>query len=137
MFSWKPFHTNKLKVVLSVFTLYQTFSSLCRIKVITFVSRLLTAWKIHHLGIASTEISKSGDKINTLLSTGIQFLIWPAAVSPDLFKIFFWLVLSCTTFCQMKWRQKCLDFRIFWLNFLLDMRSYFSPFLFPPQISNN
>lgn len=108
--NWKTFF------VFSVFALHQTFSSTCRIKVMTFVSRLLTAWKIiwkYHLGIANTEISKPGDKSSTLLSTGIQFLIWPAAVSLDLFKIFSWLVIPCTTFCQIKWRQQCLDFLFF------------------------
>lgn len=50
------------------FCFAQTLSSTCRIKVMTFVSGLLTAWKIYHLGIASTEISKPGDKISTLLS---------------------------------------------------------------------
>jgi len=36
---------------------------------------LITDWKIHHIGIFSTEISKPDDKINTLSSSGIQFLI--------------------------------------------------------------
>lgn len=83
MFSWKPFRTNKLKEALLGFALYQMFSSTCRIKVITFLSGLLATWKIYYLGIANTEISKPGDKINTLLSTGIQSLIWPAAVCRD------------------------------------------------------
>lgn len=126
--NWKTFF------VFSVFALHQTFSSMCRIKVMTFVSWLLTAWKIiwkYHLGIANTEISKPGDKSSTLLSTGIQFLIWPAAVSLDLFKIFSWLVIPCTTFCQIKWRQQCLDFHFFLAELSTWHRIIFFSFFSP------
>lgn len=88
-----------------------------RIKLITFVTGLITDWKIHRIGIVNTEISKQGNKINTLPSTGIQFLIWPSAVSLELFKIFSWLLLPCIIFYQIEWRQNYFNFHVFWLNF--------------------
>lgn len=55
-----------------------------RIKLITLVAELINDWKMCPIRTVNIEISKPGDKNNTLPSTGIQFLTCPSAVSLEL-----------------------------------------------------